>query len=297
MAAEMPWEGGHDAKAFFDGLAQKVADAGFEEEFDSFSDVYFNSNCDVEALRAKMAPFAEKIGASIHSCFMLFFFLAAERIKPKYDERGVSDEVFFDTFSDLRYKAYECVEEHGVWGTFVEGWYSLFYRCEIIKFGRFEYQDIEYDSDTPYSFGDVTLNKGDKLLSIHIPSSGEPFDLKGRLESYKRAYDFYSKELNTDKLVCECNSWLLYPTYREILGEKSNVSDFMSDFDMVKTFDQDKFGDDWRVFGRDHSKPVEEYPENTRMRRAFKKHLLSGGKVGCGLGYVVYDGENLLTRK
>ena len=39
---------------------------------------------------------------------------------------------------------------------------------------------------------------------------------------------------------------------------------------------------------------AEDLPEDTSMRRAFKKHLLAGGKTGAALGILVFDGEKLL---
>ena len=285
-----------DAKSFFNDLAKNVIDAGCEEEFDSFTDIYLDSDCDTEAVRVHMAPLAEKVGGSIHSYWLMLFLFAAERAKPMYEARGVSDEVFFDTFSDLKAKGYECLEVKGVWGTFVEGWYQHFFRCHIIKFGRLEYHNVVSEEDDTYIFDDVKISKGDSILWLHIPSSGEPFDEEARLESYRMAYDFYSKERGENKLVCGCLSWLLYPEYKDVFGEGSNTYDFTDEFDIVRSIDTDVFIDTWRVFGRHHGKPTSEYPEDTRMRRGFKNYILSGAKTGYSYGYLVFDGEKVLTR-
>lgn len=284
-----------DAKTFFNTLAQNVIDAGLEKEFDSFMDIYLESDCDTEKVRVKMEPLVEKVGGSIHSYWLLLFLIGAERAKPLYDARGVSDEVFFDTFSDLKVKAFECLEVKGVWGTFVEGWFQHFFRCHIIKFGRFEYHNVPSEEEDTYVFDDVKISKGDSILWLHIPSSGEPFDEQGRLESYKKAYDFYSKERGENKLVCGCLSWLLFPEYRDSFGA-GNTRDFMDEYDIVRSIETDSFIDTWRVFGRHHEKPTEEYPEDTRMRRAFKKYILSGEKTGYAYGYLVFDGEKVLTK-
>lgn len=285
-----------DAKSFMNTLAKKVIDAGLETEFDSFIDLYLETDCNTEKVSEKMAPLAEKVGGSIHSYWLLLLLIASERAKPLYDARGVSDEVFFDTFSDLKAKALECYEVRGVWGTFVEGWYQHFFRCHIIKFGRLEYHNVVSEEEDTYVFGDVKIAKGDSLLWIHIPSSGEPFDEKARLESYKMAYDFYSKERGEGKLVCGCLSWLLYPEYKDVFGKGSNTYDFTEEFDIVRSVDTDSFIDTWRVFGRDHKKPASEYPEDTRMRRGFKEYILSGAKTGYSYGYLIFDGERVLTR-
>ena len=135
------------------------------------------------------------------------------------------------------------------------------------------------------------------MYYIHIPSSGEPFTLEERMKSYKMAYDFYTRETGSKYLVCDCGSWLLLPEYQNVFPEGGSAKDFYRDFDILFSYEEDEFGDAWRVFGNIYDKKFEDYPEDTRMRRAFKKHLIDGGKNGYGVGILVFDGEKLLTRK
>ena len=139
----------------------------------------------------------------------------------------------------------------------------------------------------------ITLRPGQKVLNIHIPSSGEPFDLNARLQSYKLAYDFFKDLRGEGPLVCVCHSWLLYPEYRRVLGDSSNIISFQDDFTILE-IDDGAFQDAWRVFGPAAEGPTEQLPEDTSMQRVFKKHLLSGGKNGSALGVLVFDGERLL---
>ena len=39
---------------------------------------------------------------------------------------------------------------------------------------------------------------------------------------------------------------------------------------------------------------LKKWPEDTSMRRAFKNHVLSGGKTGHGHGIIVFDGEKIV---
>jgi len=288
-----------EAKVFFNDLADRVTKEGHEEEFLFINDFYFSSGLDTGKTEDRLEVLSAKMGVSVYSMWMLHLLIAAERAKPLYDKRGVSDEVFFDTFSDLRAKALECMEEYGIWGTFVAGWYGLFYSCRIIKFGRLEYEDGEYYRENPstYVCGDISVPCGTPMKGIHIPSSGEPFDLEARLESYRMAYEFYTKETGLDYLVCDCGSWLIYEPYEKLLPEKSNIRSFMHDFDIIKNKDEENFHDNWRLFGKYHRLPVEEYPEDTAMRRAFKKYLLEGNTVGEGIGMLIFDGEKILTER
>ena len=285
-----------EAKEFYNSHMERIIRDGNEAVIDSIVDDYVRevNTSDVDDRLMKLL---KSHGYSVYSTWILILLLGAEKVKPKYDARGVSDEVFYDTFSDIRCKLIECMDVCGKWGTFVAGWYNLFFKCRIIKFGRLEYEDNVYDKDEPYRLGDIEIKKGDRMLGIHIPSSGEPFDLEARLKSYKMAYDFYTRESGKNYLVCDCGSWLLYPEYQSVFPEGGGAKDFYHDFDMLFSRDEDEFGDAWRVFGDVNGKKFEDYPENTRMRRNFKKHLLSGGNNGYGVGMLVFDGEKLLTRK
>lgn len=289
-----------EACIFFRELADRLIVEGYEAEFDSIVDEYITSKCHTDMIEEKLKEFAAKAGGSVYTYWMLLLILAAEQAKPLYDKRGVPEEVFWDTFSDLKCKALECKEIKGVWGTFVAGWYGLFYLCRIIKFGRLEYQDADYWFDDGGVYGGVNFTRGQKLLSIHIPSSGEPFDPKARLESYKMAYDFYTKELGIDYLPCSCGSWLLYPPYKAAFPENSNSRSFMDEFEFISVNDKpgesyEGFGDRWRVFGGHSEKPLAELPEDTSMRRGFKKYFLEGGIPGSARGILVFDGEKILT--
>ena len=287
-----------DAKVFFNDLADSVIAQGLESEFDAVINEYFDSKFNSDTMDKSLAQFAEKAGGSHYSYWMLMLLFALERAKPLYEKRGVPEEVIWDTFTDLRSKSYECKEIKGVWGTFVGFWFGLFMECEIIKFGRFEYQDGTYDNDFDRVCGGFTIERGRPCLGIHIPSNAGPVDYESRMKSYKMAYDFYSKEHGrTDALVCSCGSWLLYPGYKNAFPEGSNVLDFMEDWDIVRVRDDEHFGDAWRLFGKNHDKPTAELPEDSSMRRSFKKYFLEGGKPGEGVGYLVFDGEKLLTRK
>jgi len=287
-----------DAKVYFRDLADSVIAQGFEKEFDSFVDKYYECRFDSDVMDEIFLEFKDRAGNHSYSYWMLMLFFALERAKPLYEKRGVPEDVIWDTFTDLRSKAYECYEIYGYWGTFVGFWFGLFMRCEIIKFGRFEYQDGTYDNDFNRVCGGFTIEVGRPCLGIHIPSNFGPVDYESRMKSYKMAYDFYSKEHGrTDALVCGCGSWLLYPGYKNAFPAGSNSLDFMDDWDIVKTEEEDHFGDAWRLFGDSYQKPLEEWYEDNSMRRAFKKYFLDGGKSGEGIGYLVFDGEKILTRK
>lgn len=277
-------------KTKFPAAAQKELTAlanKLEAELDRLTEHYWSAKSfsDTDPLIRELSA---REGASPYSLWMLVLLLAAERAKPLYRDEGI----FYDTFSDLCYKAHECHERYGVWGTFVAHWYPIFYRGNIVKLGRMEYETKSYQGEESVTVMGMTLQPGQTLLSMHIPASGEPFDRRSRMESYRRACDYFGKPL-----VCVCASWLLYPGYEDVFGEGSNIADFRKEFCLLSHKETERFDDGWRVFGSAWDETVENLPEKTSMQRAFKARLLSGGTVGCGTGVLIFDGETLLSRQ
>lgn len=249
---------------------------------------YYENDFDTQLVVPLIEEMASRSGVSVYTVWGLFLALAAENAYKAYQEEGIPEKVFFDTFSDLRYKTIECKENKGVWGTFVAFWYPIFYRLDIFKLGRLEYELISYRGPETV-LGGHTVRPGDKVLNIHIPSSGEAFHRAARLESYRLAYEFFKDRLGGGPLAFVCHSWLLYPEYRNVLPAGSNIVSFMDDFTILEAEDG-AFDDAWRVFGPEADKAPADLPERTSMQRAFKKHLLAGGKTGCAQGIFLFDG-------
>lgn len=225
-----------------------------------------------------------------------FLLIAAEKMHQRYKEENLSDELFWDTIMDLKYKFDECVDCKGVYGTFVASWNTGFYALTRFKLGRFQYDMSTFGAADEYiTSAGIKIKRGDKTLGFHIPSSGVPLTDEVRLDSYKKAYEFFKDYRREDGLmIFECGSWLLYEGHREFLPEKSNILKFMNDFEIIESEDKDKFDDAWRVFGKYGYKSPKNWPEDTSMRRAFKQRVLSGGKTGHGHGIIVFDGEKIV---
>jgi len=284
-----------EAKAFLSESADTLISAGQGEALNGAVEFFYENDFSMDLVQPMIQEMAERSGLSPYTVWMLFLIEAAQNAGEAFRQDGVPEEIFWATFSDLRYKAVECKEIHNVWGTFVAFWYPIFYSRDIVKLGRLEYENSTYHWDEPYAKNGFTLKKGDKVKNIHIPSSGEPFDEAARLDSYKRAYEFFKDELNGGPLVCVCHSWLLYPEYGKFLNPASNFVSFQKDFDIIGRDDYE-FDDAWRLYGADYQKPTAELPERTSMQRAFKKYLLAGGRTGAGKGVLIFDGEKIVNR-
>lgn len=237
-----------------------------------------------------MDALSERTGLHRHVVDFLFLALASERLRENYRAAGLTDELFWDTIADLKFKLIECHDVYGIWGTFVASWYPWFYTMHRFKLGRLQYEAVHFSGDTPVTVGGYTVKPGDTVYNMHIPSCGS-LNRAVRIESYKKAYEFYKKDLDGKPMVFHCHSWLLFPKNREILPETLNMVDFIGDFYIYDSEEYDVFHDKWRVFAKDFEKPNSELPEDTTQRRCFKKWLLDGKKTGAGAGIFIYNGE------
>lgn len=234
---------------------------------------------------------AEELGYSPYTFHFIFIVKASYYLRKQYDVRGIPELIFWDTIKDVKYKLMECWDCHKVWGTFVAWWYKKFLSCDIFMLGRLQYERVVYPRRETYSCQGVKVEWGDPVLSIHIPSCG-PLTPDLRMESYRRAFAFFS--LDKRPMVCMCESWLLYPGHREFLPPHSNILSFMDDFDIIDAATDEKPTGSWRVFGADVQKEPALWPENTGLQRAYKHRILSGGGTGGGFGLLIFDGEHIL---
>ena len=251
---------------------------------------------DIRRFLEKLTLLAKKYSVDENTLHFVFLLLSAETLYKRYKKQDISDEIFYDTIKDLKYKLIECIECKGYNGTFVPHWFEGFYRLERFGLGRFQYEHTDIDKEIITPSG-IKLKKGTKVLFLHIPSSGVPLTDEVRIESYKKAYEFYKDTpfVKNGRIVFVCHSWLLYKKHYEFLPENSNILKFMNDFYIYDGFISDIKEDLWRIFGKYENAPASELPEDTSLKRAYKKWLLDGNEVGGGVGVIVFDGEKIIN--
>ena len=259
--------------------------------FDKYRTEFLDDSDDTRSMCEGLERVAKNSGVHIYSVHFLFLMYCAEALHEKYAANGLPENMYFDLMNDLKCKLIECRDVHGVWGTFVFDWYfHHHFALKLFALGRFQYEKRDF-CEEHFEGGGVTLNKGDTVLGFHIPSSG-PMTREMRLDSYKRAYDFFGD--GKSPVVITCGSWLIYPENKNIYPEGSNLSDFIDDFRILESVEKDEFGDAWRVFGRDYNGSTEGFPKKTTLQRNFAEWLDAGKKTGWGYGVIVFDGEKIV---
>ena len=85
------------------------------------------------------------------------------------------------------------------------------------------------------------------------------------------------------------------PDYEDIFP-KGNIHDFRREIDVVSTEDFDVFHEAVKLWKLKKNDPIETLDETTSMQRGFKKRILENKKFGWGHSFIVFDGENILTK-
>lgn len=228
---------------------------------------------------------AQKQNVCAYSAYMLFIICLLPQLFQKYLLKGISEQCFYDTMSDLRYKLEECALVYGEVGTFVPRWYKGFFEMRIFTLGRlqFEINNTWFDCTINGKF----IPKGTKVLSVHIPRTGTKLEHSLVLDSYKQAVDFFKEEFD-ENIIFICNSWLLYPWNREILSNDSNLAKFYDDFTIVSSGEYKDYGEVWRLFDCLYDGNPEKLPNDSSLRRAYIERIKSCKPIGHGTGVIVY---------
>jgi hypothetical protein len=262
-------------------------------DFNALLDEFIAHPENIEDVLKRLKALSAELGENEYTMNMCLLVGACPALRERYAEKGIDEEIFWKSIEDMHWKLLECKECEGVWGTFVPGWYRGFFDMTRFGLGRFQFEETGFDADYYEKCG-VVLKRGDKVYNFHIPSAGPLTDEK-RIDSYKQAYQFFGGK-DGEPMAFVCGSWLLYDGHREFLPENSNILRFMDDFDIIRSQEREKFSDGWRVFGRYSDGPVDDLPEDTSIRRAFKQRLQQGKPTGYGYGVILFDGEKILGK-
>lgn len=219
-----------------------------------------------------------------YSLHLLFYIVLSRRAKEIYRERGISMDIFHCSMMDFRCKLMECYKVFGIWGTSVAWWQDWWFEIRRFGLGRFQYELVSFP-DT-YKKDGISLQPGDTVINVHIPSSG-PLRREECLQSYAMAADFFRDSFVSRPVVFFCESWMLFPEHPLFLPDTSHILEFMQDYDIYKS--EYTNGDLWRIFNREYDGKPELLPADTGLQRAYRTRLMNGHQAGIGFGVFVYN--------
>lgn len=223
-------------------------------------------------------------------------------VKEKYEAKGISDKIFFDTMDDIRIWIDDHKERTGEYGLYELNWIMNHMKLSIFKLGRLQFQKFMYYFNPVYKMNGKEIRFGDKVLNIHIPR-GEKLTLDECRKSIAEAQKFFTEfypSYPTDLFIC--HSWLLYSANREYMKADSNIIKFAEMFDIVKESEEPSQAYLWLFGAKADNKALkknkkengtygytENLPQNTSLRKNAVRYIENGGKLGDAMGVLVVD--------
>ncbi len=239
--------------------------------------------CDFKRMADLAGEAARALYLHEYTTELLIFICMSRRLQTVYKEKGLDDEIFYNSMLDLKYKLEECKLVKGIVGSFVAMWFCGFFDLTRFALGRLQFETVDFGHR--YEKDGVVLTPATRVINVHIPRTGTPLDEAECDAAFARAKLFFAKQTGE---VCAfvCHSWLLYPEHEHMLSHRSNVYQFMKRFDIFHAGTSKQREDLWRLFDTDEQR-WDKLPRDTSLRRAYVEHLKRGGQVGWGHGVFI----------
>ncbi|WP_026507676.1 acyltransferase domain-containing protein [Butyrivibrio sp. MC2013] len=195
--------------------------------------------------------------------------LMAVKSHDRYVISGIPDKIFIDTMKCFTRFAKECLVRN-------KSMYfdRAFWTYRQVSMNLFRLGELEYE---------ICSDRGSDVISIHIPSDADLNDEKLDM-SFKLAEFFfksYFPSYRIERYICD--SWLLSPALKELLGEDSGILRFQSYFEILD-FDESNLDCLEWLFRVPAGTAYELLPEDTSLQRSVKQMLLGGRTPGAAYG-------------
>ena len=203
----------------------------------------------------------------------------AVKVKGKYDEYGIDEKIYYDTMSDIeiwcRHADYKGIKNYS--------WLKNHVSFELFRLGRLQFQLYECKNRT-LLYKKLPFEYGTKLIYIHIPE-GEKLKREKCEESLMLAESFFKAHFSWYRYnYYLCESWLLYGGNRDFMAQESNIVKFMDMFEICYSVKVDVQAIE-RIFGK-REIFKKRYSETTDLQKRAKKYMLTGNKLGVGVGVI-----------
>ena len=163
-----------EAVKLFEKIATRIENSQFfSARFEQARNLVLNhENGRLDEALKKLNKLALLYGIKNYSLHMVLLLSLTEDVLARYREKGISEDIYWDSVMDLKYKFKECVECKECFGTFVAGWNSGFICLNRFALGRFQFEYTTWGGEDYTTSAGITVKKGDKTVGFHIPSSG-----------------------------------------------------------------------------------------------------------------------------
>ena len=177
-----------------------------------------------------------------------------------FEKLGFSREIYVETMGCFSRFVGEHIKSFGRCGFDRDFWTVRQVSARLFRIGQLEYE--------------LTLERGQKVVSLHIPSDAS-LSLPGLRKSWEEARKLLLERFpDYAEGPWICGSWLLSPNLKDMLPVSSRILGFQRSFRIVDQWQEEDFKE-W-VWGRTDI-PNEDLAENTSLQKKLKAFLLAGG--------------------
>lgn len=253
-------------------------DAFIASEIDTVMAHFADTQTAADAVERLQASIAQKRWDEPEGLSILAIQMRCAALSRKlYARAGLSDELFVRTFDWFpRFVRWQHANVEGKFGhrvanpdnpaLFTEAfWSPRLLNLSILRFGEFEFEFVE----------------GEPEINLHIPDDAR-LDSEHMQASFEQFHALAAAKLaQYADATITCESWLLDPALDELLPANSHLREFRSLFSLTGT----EVSQDYQkwIVGCEGLSP-QELPEATRLQRAIKQYVRSGGVMSCGIG-------------
>ena len=262
-------------------IHKRCTNADFSQQFDRALDAYDEGD---KAFAAHLEVFAQQEQLPVEVLNLYIYLRKCEQALAQFREKGIDDTVFYDSAHAFSVCGQFLLEREGIYGISRfphRMWMRHFFNIEIFRLGSLEFELIQSSYDI--TLNNHTLHKGDPCISVHIP--------RGKLneeaceKAYALARDFFKKHYGIETCFFFCTSWLLHPWLSEDLAGGSAILDFQKKFAILTLHETEASINQMIQWAFLHPcKNVDDYPEDTSLRRAAKRRLKHGLPLGEATG-------------
>lgn len=212
---------------------------------------------------------------------LVAYLYMCEELALKYSEKGIPDDILYDTLSDIKRWLDTYSEINGRLYLGELYWLKQHLSMNLFKIGRLQYAFGKAKND----IHNKKIKKGDNVIEVHIPADG-PLLREDCENSLKMAKQFFEEFYPNYKFeYFTCHSWLLDRTLKEILAPESNIIKFQDMFEVIES--EESFSILKYVFRWDATKEnINLYDTRSSFAANVKDSINNGKKFYEALGVI-----------
>lgn len=202
--------------------------------------------------------------------------------------RGIPEEITLATLADVGRHFLIHRDQHGAHGMSGPDWLMVHARGLLFQIGRLQFERGRLGTSTSRGIkaAGFACEKGDPVISIHIPGHLGPMSPDACDESFARARPFFREHFPDEApAIAVCHSWLLDHQLAAYLPATSNIIRFQKRFHKAYRPDPNNRPTLEFVF-RTPDRTLDELPQRTTLERAVVRHLRDGKQWRGGVGWM-----------